>query len=186
MNEPLKGISVEKELSGLALVVTLPQLISSPISVAIASLLHTHSNISFEVKEIIDFLVISFPLTLAIAVIVILINESKITLFSVVLTLIIATLLSNLLHKVVANFPGVDLNEAWHNTFSYTDPHNTTGNPVVNFILAVLGLYWKKFGAILFIQSCIIGIYAGLRFISITEKKKSPPANQENKIKNQA
>ena len=49
-----------KELSGLALFVSLPQLVASPIIVGLKHLLY-HNSVGFELKEVLDFLLISFP-----------------------------------------------------------------------------------------------------------------------------
>lgn len=67
-------IPFEKEVSSLALFITVPQAIASPVIVAIEHSLHPQ-NIFFDLKEILDFLLISFPLTLSIAILFVIIEK---------------------------------------------------------------------------------------------------------------
>jgi len=164
-HSPLHG-----QISGLALFISLPQLIASPIMVGISHLIHPQ-NVFFDLKEILDFLVISFPLTLSIAVLFVIIERGKFNLFYLVAVVAGAALLSNLLHGIIESMPSVDIKKPFNETFS---PNNTGGgnSAAIHFVIKIFGVYWKTFGPILFIQSCCIGIYAGYKYFKIQESKK--------------
>jgi hypothetical protein len=160
----------EKEVSSLALFISVPQAIASPIIIAIEHSLHPH-NIFFELKEILDFLVISFPLTLSIAVLFVIIEKGDFSPGALLLIVGGAALLSNLLHGIVQQIPSVDVNKTFTETFTRTD---IGGNSAVFiFVKKIFGIYWKNFGALLFIQSCCIGLYAGYRYTRIRDKKET-------------
>jgi hypothetical protein len=158
------------EVSRLALFISVPQAIASPIMVAIEHQLHPH-NIFFDLKEILDFLVISFPLTLSIALLFIIIEKEQFNLGYLLLIVGGAAFLSNLLHGIVHEIPSVDVNKTFNETFIRTD---VGGNSAVFiFVKAIFGIYWKIFGPLLFIQSCCIGLYAGYRYTQISNKKQA-------------
>ncbi len=157
-----------KEVSTLALFISLPQLLASPVMVAIGHVLQPN-NIVFELKEILDFLVISFPLTLSIAILFVILERGSFNLGYLLLVVAGAALLSNLLHRIIDEIPGVDVNKAFNDSFSKTD---TGGNAtILRFVGKIFGIYWKTFGPILFIQSCCIGLYAGYRYVKLQDKK---------------
>jgi hypothetical protein len=158
-----------KEVSALALFISLPQLIASPVIVGIESLAHSQ-NVVFELKEILDFLVISFPLTLSIAILFVIIEKGKFNLFYMIAAVAGAALLSNLLHYIIGEMPSVDIKKTFDESFGYQqNPGNTSA---FKWVGKIFGIYWKTFGAIVFIQSCCIGIYAGYKYVKIEEKKK--------------
>ena len=159
-----------KEVSALALFISLPQLIFAPFMVGVEHLLHPH-NIFFELKEILDFLVISFPLTLSIALLFVMIEKGVFNLGYLLLIVGGAALLSNLLHGIVQHIPSVDVNRTFTETFTRKD---IGGNKAVFiFVGKIFGIYWKIFGPLLFIQSCCIGLYVGYRYIRIRDKKET-------------
>jgi hypothetical protein len=167
MAEPLHT-PFHEEVSSLALFISLPQLISAPLMVGLEHLLKPN-NIFFELKEILDFLVISFPLTLSIALLFLIIEKGIFNLGYLLLIVGGAALLSNLLHGLVQKIPSVDVNRTFTETFTRTD---IGGNKaVIVFVGKIFGIYWKIFGPLLFIQSCCIGLYAGYRYVRITDKK---------------
>ncbi len=156
-----------KELSGLAFFVSLPQLIASPIVVGLQHVIY-HDVAAFEIKEVLDFLLISFPLTLCVAALVVIIKRGWLNPFSLLLAVFGAALLSNLLHAIIKDIPFI----GFQNTVTETAANpQYAGSSNLIFILIgkIFGIYWKTFGPILFIQSCCIGIFAGYRFL---EKKK--------------
>jgi hypothetical protein len=158
-----------EEVSALALFISLPQLIAAPLMVGLEHLLKPQ-NIFFELKEILDFLVISFPLTLSIALLFLIIEKGIFNLGYLLLIVGGAALLSNLLHGLVQKIPSVDVNRTFTETFTRTD---IGGNKaVIVFVGKIFGIYWKIFGPLLFIQSCCIGLYAGFRYVRITDKKR--------------
>src|SRR5438128_7483501 len=108
MAEPLHT-PFHEEVSSLALFISLPQLISAPLMVGLEHLLKPN-NIFFELKEILDFLVISFPLTLSIALLFLIIEKGIFNLGYLLLIVGGAALLSNLLHGLVQKIPSVDVN----------------------------------------------------------------------------
>ena len=161
--------SWHKEVSALSFFISLPQLIASPIIVGITSL--THQNIIFELKEILDFLVISFPLTLSIAVLFVIIERGEFNLFYMLLAVVGAALLSNALHWIIGEMPLVDVQKTFDESFDY---QNTGGNTsAFRWVGKIFSLYWRTFGPVLFIQSCCIGIYAGYRYVKREERKKA-------------
>jgi hypothetical protein len=160
-----KPFSWHKEISGVALAISLPQIISAPLSVGLAKLMYSQ-NIAYELKEILDFLLISFPLTFAMAMIASLIKSGEFNIIAMVIVLAIALLLSNLLHKIFGETPSIDVNQ----TFDYSENERAGSNMIFKWVFRVLGVYWDKFGPILFIQSVAIGIYVGLKYT----RKKSP------------
>lgn len=166
--------SWEKEISRLALFISIPQIISAPLSVAIAQLMGP-ANIVFDLKEIIDFLVVSFPLTLAIAMITQFAIDRQFHPILVIVSLVVAALLSNLLHSLVRDIPFVDLKKSLYEACPYERDKDgniigTTGIgcKAINWPIGILSIYWKSFGAILFIQALAIGIYIPVR---ISKKK---------------
>ena len=158
------------EVSALALFITLPQVIAAPFMVGLEHFLQPH-NIFFELKEILDFLVISFPLTLSIALLFVMIEKGAFNLGYLLLIVAGAALLSNLLHSLIREIPSVAVNKTFNDTFTRTD---VGGNKaVIIFVGKIFGIYWKTFGPLLFIQSCCIGIYAGYRYVRIRDKKEA-------------
>lgn len=159
-----------KELSGLAFFISLPQLIASPIVVGLKHLIY-HDSVPFELKEVLDFLLISFPLTLSMATLVVIIQREQFNLFWLLIIVAGAALLSNLLHTIFEEIPSVDVKNSFNETFLH--PGDTGGgNLLLLWIGKIFGIYWKTFGPILFIQSCCIGIYAGVKFLKMEKKKK--------------
>jgi len=158
-----------KEVSALAFFISLPQLIASPVIVGIKSLAHSQ-NVVFEIKEILDFLLISFPLTLSIAILFVIIEKGKFNLFYMLAAVVGAALLSNTLHWLIGEMPSVDVKKTFDDSFDY---QNTGGNTsAFRWVGKIFGVYWKTFGAIVFIQSCCIGIYAGYKYVKLEESKK--------------
>ncbi|MEI9958951.1 MAG: hypothetical protein WDM90_22155 [Ferruginibacter sp.] len=159
-----------KEVSALSFFISLPQLIASPIIVGIQSAVHAQ-NVVFELKEILDFLVISFPLTLGVAVLFVIIERGEFNLFYMLFAIVGAALLSNLLHYVIEEMPLIDVGKALNDSYDYKE--NTGGNiTAFRWVGKIFGIYWKTFGPVLFIQSLCIGIYAGYKYVKIEEKKK--------------
>jgi hypothetical protein len=158
-----------REISALAFFISLPQLIASPIIVGISNFAHSQ-NIIFELKEILDFLVISFPLTLSIAVLFVIIERGEFNLFYMLAAVVGAALLSNALHWIIEEMPLVDVKKTFDESF---DSHQYTGNTsAFRWVGKIFSLYWKTFGPVLFIQSCCIGIYAGYKYVKREETKK--------------
>jgi hypothetical protein len=159
-----------REISGIAAFISIPQLIASPIIAGLTHLIRK-DNLTFDLMEILDFLVISFPLTLSIAVLVVLVLRGQFNLFYLLFVVVGAAILSNLLHMIISKFPSVDLKESFNESINYTQ--NKYGNSAaIRWVVKIFGVYWKGFGPLLFIQSCCIGIYAGYRFITIQNTKK--------------
>lgn len=166
MTAAIKSLSWHKEISGLALAISLPQLISAPISVGIAKLLYSQ-NIVYELKEIIEFLLISFPLTFAFAMIVALAKSGELNIISLVVIILIAVSCSNLAHLLFKDAPSTDLSQ------TLNDPDNSGGAAFIfRWIWRLLKLYWVKFGWVLFIQSCGIGVYIGWKYAEWKGKKQ--------------
>lgn len=161
---------LHREISGLALFISLPQLIASPIMVGISKLIHPH-NMVFDLWEILDFLAISFPLTLSIAILFVVIEKGKFNMFSLVFAVVGAALLSNLLHWVVTKIPLVGIGNAVNE--SYSDENRGGNNSAIILVGKIFGIYWKSFGPIPFIQSCCIGIYGGYKYLKMEENKKN-------------
>lgn len=89
-----------------------------------------------------------------------------------IVSLVIAALLSNLLHMLVRDVPFVDLKKSLFDACPYVRDRdgNIIGNSgigckTIAWPIGILGIYWKSFGAILFIQSLIIGIYIPVRIM---------------------
>ena len=157
-----------KELSGLSFFISVPQLIASPIVVGLKHLMY-HDVAAFEVKEVLDFLLISFPLTLCIAILFVIIEKGKFNLFYMLLAVVGAALLSNLLHKLVGEIPSVGVKSAFDTTYNSTE--NSGSSSAFTLVFKIFKIYWDTFGPILFIQSCCIGIWAGIKFVKMENKK---------------
>ncbi len=149
---------LQKDLSGLALFISIPQIIASPIVVGVSHLIYP-KNVAFEVKDILDFIVVSFPLTLSVALLFVIIAKGKFNLFYLLFVVAGAALLSNLLHMIVGEIPSVDINRGGNNS-------------AIMWVFKIFDVYWNTFGPILFIQSCCIGIYAGVKYLNIEDRKK--------------
>ncbi|HEY3385685.1 MAG TPA: hypothetical protein VGK46_04185 [Saprospiraceae bacterium] len=165
--------SVVDEIGYLSLIISIPQFISAPISLIIFNLLNP-IPMPWDIVEILDFLVISFPLTLAIALITYLVRHDENSFVLFVGMLVGAALLSNFLHNALsAAFPSVDVASAYREAFTRPDdlPGSRGSGYLVNFAIKIISLYWEKFGVILFIQSCVIGIYAGMKYFKKEEAK---------------
>lgn len=163
---------LHKEISRLALFISLPQLIASPTAVGIYHLIYSHNSSLFEVKEVFDFLLISFPLTLSVALIVLLLENGRLNPITLFLTIVGAALLSNFFHYIFAEIPSVDLENTFTNTFNNPE-NNDSSNLLFQVIGKIFGIYWKTFGPILFIQSCGIGIYAAVKYLKIEKDNKN-------------
>lgn len=154
------------EIGNLSLIISIPQLISAPLSVILISILNPIPT-PWDVIEVIDFLVISFPLTLAMALITYLVKTDQNSFVFYVGAIVGAALLSNFFHNMLSSaFPAVDVSGAYHEAFTPPDelPGGHGAGYMVKFALKIISLYWEKFGVIMFIQSCIIGIYAGGKY----------------------
>lgn len=160
---------IQQEISSLALFISLPQIIASPIIAGISHLVR-HETVVFDLVEILDFLVISFPLTLSIAILTVIIDKGKFNLFYLLFAVAGAALLSNLLHMLIGKIPFVDLKKTFHEPFNYTEYRNDNTS-AIDWVFRIFRIYWKTFGPILFIQSCCIGIYAGYRYHTIEKNK---------------
>ena len=161
---------LDKEISRLALFISIRHLIASPISVGISHLLYPH-HVLFDVRDILDFLVISFPLTLSIAILFVVIEKGKFNLFYLLFAVAGAALLSNALHWVVAEIPSVDIQKPFDESFNYDETRGGNSSAIM-WVFKIFGVYWKTFGPILFIQSCCIGIYAGYKYLKIEKSRK--------------
>lgn len=157
------------EISRLALFISIPQLIVSPVIVGIAHVI-APNNIFFEAREILDFLVISFPLTLSVAIILILIQKRNFNLFTLVFAVIGAALLSNLLHIALGEALSVDILQSY-NEVSKTHVGSGGNYIVILWILKIFSIYWQSFGPFIFIQSCCIGIYAADKYLNLKKKE---------------
>ena len=157
-----------KELSGLTFFISLPQLIASPIMVGLKHLMYS-DVVPFELKEVLDFLLISFPLTLCIAILFIIIEKGKFNLFYMVFAVVGAALLSNLLHMLVEKIPSVGIDAAFNTTYNNTA--NAGSSSAFSLVFNIFKVYCESFGPILFIQSCCIGIWAGIKLLKIEKVK---------------
>ena len=156
------------EISRLALFISIPQLIASPIIVGISHFVMPQ-NVAFEGKEILDFLIISFPLTLCVAVLFVIIAKGKFNLFYMVFAVAAAALLSNLLHIIVGKIPSVNIKSTLDTSYNETSGGSDSA---FKWVFNMFAVYWENFGPIIFIQSCCIGIYAGDKFLKMEKKKK--------------
>jgi hypothetical protein len=168
---PLKG-----EISRLAFFISIPHLIASPVSVGISHLLHEPNSVPYDLMEILDFIVISFPLTLSIAILFVIIERGDFNLGWLLIIVGGAALLSNLLHKAVSSMPSVDVSGSFNEAFDYKA--NRGSSAVFHFVYRIFGIYWRDFGPVLFIQSCCVGLYAGYKYFRIQEKIKKEKKNQ--------
>jgi len=174
-------IPLHQEISRVALFISLPQLIASPVIAGATHLIY-RDNTAFDIKEILDFLVISFPLTLSIALLIVLIREGQFNLFSLLFAVAGAALLSNLLHLLVSQIPSVDIKRSFNESFAYSE--KTNGNSAaIRWVLKIFGIYWKTFGPVLFIQSCCIGIYAGYKYNTIEKRRDVEKEAEKNNIR---
>lgn len=130
-----------------------------------------HNSVEFELKEVLDFLLVSFPLTLSVAALVVIIQREQLNLFSLTIAVVGAALISNLLHALIHYIPSVDISKPFKETYDH--PVNTNdNNSGLKFIGKIFSIYWKTFGPVLFIQSCCVGIYAGVKFLNLEKKRK--------------
>jgi hypothetical protein len=161
-----EGTSWLGEISRLALMVTLPQMISSPVSVIIIELI-TPSNVVVDVITILDFFIISFPLTLTVAFITYHIKADDFSPALAIILVIGAAFLSNWLHNALsARFPYVDLEGAQRATMRDDELPGSSGiGNMLNMAIRIVGVYWRNFGPVLFIQSLGIGIYIGTKHL---------------------
>jgi hypothetical protein len=153
------------EIENLSMIITIPQLISAPISVIILHFLSPGPSPQ-TVIEVLDFLVISFPLTLAVALITLLLRREESGIVLYIGAVIGAALLSNLLHRIVSSaFPAIDVAGEYNRAFGGGSTYMYHGaGSLISFATKILSLYWKQFGVLMFLQSCVIGIYAGVKY----------------------
>jgi hypothetical protein len=162
---------ISREISSIALFISLPQFIASPIIVGLTHLVHS-DDIVFDIREILDFLVVSFPLTLSIGLLFVLIAKGKVNMFTIFAAVVGAALLSNLLHWLVGEIPAVNVRQTFVESFNYNDSRGANSS-AIQFVLKIFGVYWRSFGPILFVQSCCVGAYAGYRYLRLGKKPQA-------------
>jgi hypothetical protein len=157
--------TLSSEVGRLMWFITIPQIISAPVSVFIIDMLQP-SLVVLDILEIIDFLVISFPLTLAITMITYLVVSDESNAVSFILIVIGAALLSNFFHNALwSSFPEVDVDRIWRANTAPDPIYRSRGiGPMLNTALRILGIYWREFGIVIWLQALGIGIYAGRKY----------------------
>ena len=164
--------SLKTEVGRLMWFITIPQVISAPLSVFLIDLI-SPSFLVFDILEILDFLVISFPLTLAVTIIAYQVKQDEKNIIAFILIIIGAALLSNLFHNLLfAAFPHIDVRGAWMDSVGEPDPvYRSRGiGPLLNTALRIVGIYWRQFGIVMCLQALGIGIYAGLRYFGNSQR----------------
>lgn len=167
----IKHSSWHSEIGKLSLFIAVPQLITSPIAVGAAKLLYAHVNSSYEISEVLDFLAISFPLTLSVALLIVIIEKGKFNLFTLLFAVVGAALLSNLLHLLLSAIPFVGLKTTYNEAFNSGDGRSGNSS-AISWVGKIFIVYWETFGPIVFIQSCCIGIYAAYKYLKLEKSEK--------------
>ncbi|HLF64743.1 MAG TPA: hypothetical protein VI603_13360 [Saprospiraceae bacterium] len=158
------------EISRLTWMITLPQTISAPLSVILIELF-TPSFVVLDILHILDFFVISFPLTLAVAIITNMVRSDQSNAVLFIVIIVGAGLLSNLLHKFISSsFPPVSIEPIFREATEPDPIYRSRGiGPLLNTAIGIIGIYWRQFGPMMFIQACGIRVYVGIRYFKLVK-----------------
>jgi len=169
-----KGLKLD-DFSRMALVITIPQITSSTISIAVTEQFNKES-LPEHILTVLQFTLTTFPLTLAVTLLVSFLLDKDLKFSEAIGIIIIAGLLSNLLSKII---PAVHHTDDIGKTF--TDSTRDAKGPLVFVLFAykLINIWWRDFGPIMFVQSLIIGGYFGYR-LRITKTIKNQPFAGEN------
>ncbi len=160
--------TLKTEVGNVTWFITVPQLITTPLSVWIIDRIRP-DFFEKELLEVLDFLVISFPMTVAIAIIAYLVKSGEADAMKCIMAILGAAFVSNLLHKFVhVNFPEVPLYRAyydvWPSVYDTEYVFRSQGIvPWVKLAIKMLMIYLQQFGIVICIQALSVGIYGGLR-----------------------
>jgi hypothetical protein len=162
MSNSARGLRVN-DIGHMALIITLPHIGASTLSSFILGLVNPASIVE-DIPTVLNFILISFPLTLATALIVIAIIEKELTFVIFITIIIISGILSNLLALLIPN--AVYANHDMMLLFDQSS--RTVKGPLMFVVYAykIVSIWWESYTILLFIQSIIIGSWFGYRFAS--------------------
>jgi hypothetical protein len=162
MSNNARGLRLD-DIGHMALVITLPHIGASTLSSFIIGLINPASIVE-DIPTVINFILISFPLTLATALIVIAIIEKELTIPIFLTIIIVSGILSNLLALLIPNAVYAK-HDMW---LLFEESSRTVKGPSMFFLYAykIVSIWWESYTILLFIQSIIIGSWFGYRFAS--------------------
>ena len=146
---PPKRRSLLTELTVLATILGISDLTVSGIIVAIVGFFDPNPLPGFGV--ILAVFITTLPLTVAIAIIVVRHGSGVFDLAGASVTIIVAALISDL------------LNLQTHVTLLQSSNIPSGPSSVVNIAVGLLGIYWSRYGPLLFLKSIVLGGYLGAK-----------------------
>jgi hypothetical protein len=147
-------------ISDMAAVITLPHIAASTVSSMIVNHIPAAKLID-EIWTIISFILISFPLTMAAALITLAIVEKEFKISIAITSIILAGILSNLLALII---PDPKFSNPSMFQIMEDSSREIKGLPMF-FLMAykIIAIWWEAYGPLLFIQSIIVGGIFGYR-----------------------
>jgi hypothetical protein len=162
MSNNAKGLRLN-DIGHMALVITLPHIGASTLSSFILGMINPASIVE-DIPTVINFILISFPLTLATALIAIAIIDKELTFVLFITIIILSGILSNLLALLIPNAIYAD-----HDMMLLFDQSSRTIKGPFMFVVyayKIVSIWWESYTILLLIQSIIIGSWFGYRFAS--------------------
>jgi hypothetical protein len=154
------------------LAIIAPQLTASALSTFMIGRL-THAGLWDDILIVLHFSLITFPLTLAVALIVSFALQKTLKFWDNIIIIIVAGIAANLLSKIIPSIHHTD-NMGQYFVESARD---VKGPPLfILFAYRLVNIWWRDFGPIMFIQALIVGTIFGYKLTTQKTKK-----NEKNK-----
>jgi hypothetical protein len=142
-----KQPSLAEEIGKVAFVLSIPDFTLSGVIVWLQGL--ARPGVVFEGLTMVSVFLATFPLTVAVAALVLLHARGGLNPYSACATIIISALMADVLH-LGGLIPG-PVSPAFHSGQGY----------LFDFAVGVLVVYWNGYGWLLFIKSCFLGLVVG-------------------------
>jgi len=173
-----KGLKLD-DFSHMALVITLPHVTASTLSLFITNQF-VPGNIAKDILEVLDFTLTTFPLTLAITLLVSFALDKDLKFSEAIMIIIVAGLLANLLSMIIPSVHHTDIPGIFN-----VSTRDAKGPLIfVLFAYKLISIWWRDFGPIMFVQSVIIGAYFGYRLRLTKTIKNQPVAGNKTPVTN--
>lgn len=169
-----KGLKLD-DFSHMALIIAVPHISGSTLSLFITNQF-IPGNISEDVLKVIDFTLTTFPLTLAVTLLVSFALDKDLKFLEAIMIIILAGLLANLLSMIIPSVHHTD-----NMAENFTDSSREAKGPLIVILFAykLINIWWRDFGPIMFVQSVVIGAIFGYK-LRITKTIKDQPAARNN------
>lgn len=169
-----KGLKLD-DFSHMALVISVPHISASTLSLFITNQF-IPGNVSEDILKVLDFTLTTFPLTLAVTLLVSFALDKDLKFFEAVIIIIIAGLMANLLSMIIPSVHHTD-----NMAENFTDSTREAKGPLIFILFAykLITIWWRDFGPIMFVQSVLIGAFFGYR-LRLTKTIRDQPTSKKN------